>query len=266
VNLSGTSGDTSLTRVSTEGNMIIQGALMNISIIESKISGELNINPIWGWLSGLGRGRTALVIQRSSVNTWSDFSPLGDKQQTSEIQYFPQEENFEGFSFQNWNPRDYVATFKKHASLSKYNSGFYATVADYLHREALYSAEKEVRYLGHEKDEELAVFPDSFIFAASRILVGYGLYVERAFVFMAAIFVIAWLSFWTAPKTVISTEAPRSWFFFTLDCLIPVVKLDKDFDEIRFRGWRQYVLYVTKLGSGVLAFLVLKVVGDLIFK
>ena len=73
---------------------------------------------------------------------------------------------------------------------------------------------------------------------------------------------IGYYVFRTGDKAVIGSRRPRSWFVYSIDTIIPVINLDPEHEKIRFVGWRQYYLYVMKIMSAVLVFLVFKVLQD----
>src|SRR5262249_18458254 len=94
--------------------------------------------------------------------------------------------------------------------------------------------------------------------------VGYGLYPATGFFWFGVLVVIGYYVFRTGEKAVIGKFLPRSWFVYSIDTIIPVISLDPKHEQIRFAGWRQYYLYVMKIMSAVLVFLVLKVLQDTI--
>ena len=57
---------------------------------------------------------------------------------------------------------------------------------------------------------------------------------------------------------------PRSWLIYSIDTVVPVIKLDAEHDKIQFAGWRQYFVYAMRLLSAVVAFLVFKVLQNTI--
>jgi hypothetical protein len=94
--------------------------------------------------------------------------------------------------------------------------------------------------------------------------VGYGLRPTFGFMWFGALIVIGYFVFRSGEHALLSKYKARSWFIFSLDTIIPVIKLDPDHDKISFRGWRQYYLYGMKALSAVLVFLIAKILGDII--
>src|SRR5262249_27069468 len=54
-------------------------------------------------------------------------------------------------------------------------------------------------------------------------------------------------------------KRPRSWLVFSLDSVIPVINLDKDHVDVRFKGHHQYMLYFLRFLGAILVVLVLDI-------
>jgi hypothetical protein len=137
-------------------------------------------------------------------------------------------------------------------------------ITNFYKKSGHYSASTAIQYLKRNADY---THSDAFVRAAlfvSWATVGYGLYPATGFLWFGVLTVIGYYVFRTGEKAVIGSYRPRSWLVYSIDTIIPVINLDPKHEQIRFAGWRQYYLYVMKIMSAVLVFLVLKVLQDTI--
>jgi hypothetical protein len=131
-------------------------------------------------------------------------------------------------------------------------------------KSGLYREATAIQYMKRNADY---AHSDGIVRAAqflSWATVGYGLYPSTGFLWFGILILIGYYVFRTGEKAVIGSYRPRSWLFYSLDTIIPVINLDQEHEKIRFEGWRQYYFYVMKIMSAVLVFLVLKVLQDTI--
>ena len=91
----------------------------------------------------------------------------------------------------------------------------------------------------------------------SWAVIGYGFVIERGFLWIGLFVIIGYFVFKSGAAQVDRAHLPDSWFYFTIDAVIPLISLNKKYDEVSFRGWRQHYLYFMKALGAALAFLVL---------
>jgi hypothetical protein len=87
----------------------------------------------------------------------------------------------------------------------------------------------------------------------------YGHKPEIGLVWILLFVISAAIIFRTGARQVSGAPVPRNWFFFAVDSVIPGIKLDKDHENLKFRGWRQYCLYVLRFLGAVLIVLIIEV-------
>src|SRR5262249_21804749 len=117
-----------------------------------------------------------------------------------------------------------------------------------------YSDADAVRYLRKNFDFAHAEGFARFFLYLSWLTVGYGLYPAFGFVWFGILIVIGYFVFRTGSRLLRSVYRPRSWLFYSLDTIIPVIKLDPEHEKVAFGGWRQYYLYAMRVLSTVLVF------------
>jgi hypothetical protein len=244
----------------------------SILISQSKVDGSM-------WLSYSNMGdelqledlRVGWAIGMSSAGT-GQAQPLAIKQITignvtaasiSLPRNMPKVD-ISGLNISDW-PNDPEPTI----TLLKRNSQFDPRLFDQIsksYRDAgNYRSADAVQYL--KKNLEFARsngFATVFLFL-SWITVGYGVIPSIGFVWFAALTGIGYVVFRTGESALLDNKIkPRSWFVFSMDTIIPVIKLDADHDKVAFKDWRQYYLYAMRIFSAGLVFLVAKILSDII--
>jgi len=127
-----------------------------------------------------------------------------------------------------------------------------------------YSDADAVQYLRKNFDFAHAKGFARFFLYLTWLTVGYGLYPAFGFVWFGILIVIGYFVFRSGSGSSRSVSRPRSWLFYSLDTIIPVIKLDPEHEKVAFEGWRQYYLYAMRVLSTVLVFLIAKILGDII--
>ncbi len=89
------------------------------------------------------------------------------------------------------------------------------------------------------------------------LLTAYGYRPEIGMLWIVGMVVVGTIIFKSGETRVVANEWPRSWLFFSLDSVIPIINLDKKHEEVRFLGWRQYFLYFLRFLGAILVVLVL---------
>jgi hypothetical protein len=85
------------------------------------------------------------------------------------------------------------------------------------------------------------------------VFFGYGLYPEVGLIWIAILVLIASQLLKSGSARLVEGTAPANWLLFTADAVLPGINLDPDHKDIRFEGWRQYLLYgIRLLGAAVL--------------
>jgi hypothetical protein len=95
--------------------------------------------------------------------------------------------------------------------------------------------------------------------SAIKSLVGFGYIPELGFVWIFAIVFMASVSLWLGRQEVTSKYKPDNWFvwfLFSLNAVLPGITLDKKFEEVRFNGLHQYLLYTIEFLGAIVVLLV----------
>jgi uncharacterized protein YjbI with pentapeptide repeats len=88
---------------------------------------------------------------------------------------------------------------------------------------------------------------------------GYGYRPVLGLIWIGIFTGIAALFFKLSSDYVVGDKRPRNWLIFSLDAVIPVIHLDKTFDDVQFRGWRQYALYFLRFLGAIVIVLIIEV-------
>jgi hypothetical protein len=156
---------------------------------------------------------------------------------------------------------DYLTVIRRNGM---YNPLLYQVAARQMREHARYDWARQLLF--YEKYDERAHIQGlarAFNFVA-LITTGYGQYPEVAIGLLLVIMILFTFLFRSGSGQLTSGTAPRSWFVFTLDSFIPLLSLDRDFETVHFRGWRQYALYLARILSVVLVIFVWRVLEKLL--
>jgi hypothetical protein len=119
-------------------------------------------------------------------------------------------------------------------------------------------------YLLYERKNEEAKsatdWLDMVLNTVSWATVGYGFKLQQALYIIGALVLGGWIVFSTAARNAVTGEIPRSWFWFSIDSVIPGINLDDVHRRIAFQDWRQYYLYCLRVAGIVVVFLFVKYV------
>jgi hypothetical protein len=194
----------------------------------------------------------------TNVNT-IEFIPLPENQIYSSANTI----QLSGMTFSHWRP-----DIEKTVALLKRNETFDPPLFEQITKSYRSSGQYEdadrIQYLKKNIEFNHANgFARYFLFF-SWITVGYGLWPSIGLAWFGALIVIGFLIFRSGEHALTSDYKPRSWLVFSLDTILPVIKLDSDHDKVQFKDWRQYCLYAMKVLSAVLVFLIAKILGDII--
>jgi hypothetical protein len=225
----------------------------------------LMLNP-----SGVGCGYDPNYYKVSPAYT-EVLLPLGDMRSRDKTRAEPNPEKqkalpsilIDRLDFNQW-ATDLATSKYLLANNQTFSPILYEKIANFYKRSGLYSESAAIQFLKRNADY---AHSDGFTRAAlfvSWATVGYGLYPATGFLWFGVLILIGYYVFRTGEKAVIDSYRPRSWFVYSIDTIIPVIKLDPEHEKIRFAGWRQYYLYAMKIMSAILVFLVLKVLQDTI--
>jgi hypothetical protein len=202
-----------------------------------------------------------LAFDRSAPNPGEeasrDFWPFSYNLIESTIKIF----HVDGMATAGPTVDDYLTVIRRNET---YNPLLYEVAARQMREHARYDwARKLLFYEKYDERSHIQGLPRALNFIA-LITTGYGQYPEIAIGLLLVIMIVFTFLFRSGSGKLTSGTAPRSWFVFTLDSFIPLLSLDKDFETVHFRGWRQYALYLAKILSVVLAIFVWRVLEKLL--
>jgi uncharacterized protein YjbI with pentapeptide repeats len=173
----------------------------------------------------------------------------------------PTRVSIQTFEFSSWlnNLPATVAYLDKNAS---YDSGLFERIAQSYRLRGEYSAARRVQYLRANGEYKNSSGLERYLLYINWATVGYGYYPEVGFIWIGALVLCGFFVFRTGRLT--RGVRPRSWLIYSIDTVVPVIKLDTKHDEVQFAGWQQFFVYVMRMLSAGLAFLVFKVLQNAI--
>jgi hypothetical protein len=158
-------------------------------------------------------------------------------------------------------PRVYKSTDKQ-----EYNRLLYDTVAEELKRTGSWKLYRRVMFFrdfdqtfGNNESSDQSGTLNKIIAASLMVSTGFGQYPEIGLLWVFLAGIGLYFAFRSGAAMTRRQLQPRSWAFFTLDSLIPLLSLDESFKYVEFNGWRQYLLYGAKVLSVIFALLIWKV-------
>jgi hypothetical protein len=161
--------------------------------------------------------------------------------------------------FKQWNIHgnvDSALDFLSH--VANYDPSLYLKLAESLKSRGSYATAREIIFAKRLKDYEVSDRLEKGLNWISWALVGYGVKPEIGLLWFLILFAAGYIAFRSGERRLPAATVPRSWFAFTIDTIIPILSLDEAHDKISFPDWRQGLLYVMKISSILLAYLLFK--------
>lgn len=164
------------------------------------------------------------------------------------------------FAGGDWGARP-LDTLGRIAAATK--SGFNPRLYDTLAKSYFDAGQAETaRAILIEKRNEEYKYSESMWWSAwlyiQWLFTRYGYFPLLGLTWIAGFAAVSAVIFKTGANTVVNYVKPRSWLVFSLDAVIPGIHLDKGFDDIRFSGKRQYLVYALRLLGALVIYLFLE--------
>jgi hypothetical protein len=243
------------------GNLTISGEIDSVDIEGTSVGGNLlSLGP----RSRVSIDDSVVASTLTLVNTWNDGASLrvADlKANRLELPNDVPELSLQSLEFNQWG-RPLTPTLDLLRRNKTYSPTLYSKLTKIFKDLGDYSGATQLQYQSMNAKYDHSSWIDRILLTISWASVGYGLYPEVGFIWFALLIVCAYYVFASGESLLLSGSLPRSWFVYAMDAVIPVIKLDPEHDKIGFKGWRQYFLYLMKILSAVLAFLVFRVLQD----
>jgi hypothetical protein len=223
--------------------ILYDGTLSRLTVAGSKIVGKMKIVDNFKWYPGI------LEIEDTSVSK-TVFGRSVEKLCCVKLS---------GLDVADWWADD-LETTTLLLNRTEFNSALFDRLAKLYRDKGQYDTAKQILYLKKNAEYYHSDWIVGTLLFAYWIFAGYGLRLGIVLVWYAAFIIAGCYIFRTG--TLNTGSPPRSWFVFTIDAVLPVIKVDAQHDEIEFADWRQYYLYGMKFLSAVLVFLVLKALQE----
>jgi hypothetical protein len=233
-----------------------------VTIYDSKVDGSI----AWNYTKGELQIRDIKVggnIDFSSTSTISKIEIENATATTILLPYSVKGMQVSHSTFSEW-PNALNTTIDLLTNNTIFDPKMFDQIARAYRNYGEYGGADQIRYLKRNLDFAHSEGFARFFLFLSWITVGYGLRPTFGLVWFGGLIVIGYFVFRTGEHALASEHKPRSWFVFSLDTILPVIKLDPEHDKIAFKGWRQYYLYGMKVLSAILIFLIAKILGDII--
>jgi len=162
---------------------------------------------------------------------------------------------------------DRPVEFLKHvdSGSSGYAPVFYTAAIKFYVNTSRGGVARDIQIRQRNIGRESTIGFDRLLLDISWAVIGYGFVVERGFLWIGAFVILGYFVFRTGAKQVRGAHVPDSWFYFTVDAVIPLISLNKQHEDVFFKGWRQHYLYFMKILGAALAFLVIGYVKQAFF-
>ncbi len=152
--------------------------------------------------------------------------------------------------------------YKQHwLEKSRFSSQPYNQLASALEREDRPNVAAEILYASKEKQRQRAEGLSWINLTLHKFLIGYGYRIYLALIWIAGFVAIGAVVHKTS--SVAETTRPAESIFFSLDLLIPVVKLHEPHYKIEFDSWRRYYFAAHILTGFILVSFILAGVSGL---
>jgi len=159
------------------------------------------------------------------------------------------------FEFTSWS-NDLPTTIGYLTANSIYDPPLFDRIAQSFRRDGNYMAVRKIGYMKANQDYQHSAGITKPLMLMSWASVGYGYYPEVGFIWIGLLVIFGFFVFRTGKVT--AGEVPRSWLVYAVDTVVPVIKLDAKHGYIQFSGWRQYFVYIMRMLSAGLAYLVFR--------
>lgn len=173
----------------------------------------------------------------------------------------PEKVTINGLSFSNWI-LDVIVTRNYMRLNSAYNPKLLDDIASAYRKIGDYAGVREIQYFKASKEYDHSALVNRALMFISWMTVGYGLYPEIGFLWISALVISGYFVFRTGKVS--GHAAPRSWLVYSIDTILPFIELDKKHKDINFSGWRQYFVYVMRMISVVVVYLLFRVLQNAI--
>jgi hypothetical protein len=140
---------------------------------------------------------------------------------------------------------------------SGYAPVFYAAAIKFYGDTGRSGVGRDIQIRQKDDERDRAAGFDRLVLDINWAVIGYGFVIERGFLWIGLFVIIGYFVFKTGASQVPRAHVPDSWFYFTIDAVIPLISLNKRHEDVLFKGWRQHYLYFMKVLGAALAFLVI---------
>ena len=205
-------------------------------------------------INGLLRLSSSNMSQLEIIDTDSNRVSLPSK--------IPASINLKSFRFSSWlndlpTTVDYIkCNYNDRKGGCAYDPGVLDKIALSFRQEGKYDAARYIQYLKANDEYKSSTGVQRIYLSIFWAIVGYGFYPEIGFIWIGMLVIIGFFVFRTGQLT--SGVVPRSWLVYSVDTVVPVIRLDSKHDDIQFAGRRQYFVYTMRILSAGLAYLVFK--------